>query len=440
MTLCDLPINGWCTGLIGGRKHELPLVVFNVVEEIYRRGKSYLSLHTVGLRIGMTTPGIFRLAGDSARIAQLTKIYNLPPLYGDSMTLTNEPVHNLTGLIKRFVRDLPEPILDETLFDAFCIFCSEATDKPPASATVTAGGTETEDEPVSSLTRVASLPLDIISDEARVLAAQILLRLMPPYQFSLFIYLLAFFGQLPLYPENRLNVDSISIIFGPAMAAPRGKGIAGLGGQLSRGSVDSEEGSTTSSAVASAQSALAWLLNNWPALSQTILDPDDPQRLPPRPIDGTRAESLDDEDVSGLLSPIDLNRKADSPYYDTSKSRPISSSKSQLDANSETRPASPALSPAASPAPGASPSPSPGLLARALSSISLSDRPHLPKRSASFNSLSSLMRGAGKKKEMGQRTVSDEGRRPRSMAAVEDQEHHGWSCLERLCQLTRQPI
>lgn len=38
--LYEMPDNSWCTSLIGGQKHELPLVVFTVIEEIYRRGKS----------------------------------------------------------------------------------------------------------------------------------------------------------------------------------------------------------------------------------------------------------------------------------------------------------------------------------------------------------------------------------------------------------------
>lgn len=38
MSLNDAPAGSWCTSLIGGQKHELPLVVFTIVEEIYRRG------------------------------------------------------------------------------------------------------------------------------------------------------------------------------------------------------------------------------------------------------------------------------------------------------------------------------------------------------------------------------------------------------------------
>ena len=40
--LYEMPDNSWCTSLIGGQKHELPLVVFTVIEEIYRRGELFL--------------------------------------------------------------------------------------------------------------------------------------------------------------------------------------------------------------------------------------------------------------------------------------------------------------------------------------------------------------------------------------------------------------
>jgi len=47
-----MPDNSWCTSLIGGQKHELPLVVFTVIEEIYRRGELTLPAnHHVGLSV-----------------------------------------------------------------------------------------------------------------------------------------------------------------------------------------------------------------------------------------------------------------------------------------------------------------------------------------------------------------------------------------------------
>lgn len=46
VSLNDAPTGSWCTSLIGGQKHELPLVVFTIVEEIYRRGEHRLHVYT----------------------------------------------------------------------------------------------------------------------------------------------------------------------------------------------------------------------------------------------------------------------------------------------------------------------------------------------------------------------------------------------------------
>ena len=52
--LNEAPEGSWCTSLIGGQKHQLPLVLFTLIEEIYRRGESY---HTVR---NPCSPGICR--------------------------------------------------------------------------------------------------------------------------------------------------------------------------------------------------------------------------------------------------------------------------------------------------------------------------------------------------------------------------------------------
>jgi hypothetical protein len=52
-----MPDNSWCTSLIGGQKHELPLVVFTVIEEIYRRGELSLPANH---RVGQSVPGLPR--------------------------------------------------------------------------------------------------------------------------------------------------------------------------------------------------------------------------------------------------------------------------------------------------------------------------------------------------------------------------------------------
>lgn len=332
----------------------------------------------------MSQPGIFRLAGDGTRISHLTKVYNLPPLYGDSLPISNEPIHNLTGLIKRFVRDLPEPILDESLFSAFASFCAES------------------EQPLST----------------RIQAAQIMLKLLPPAHFSLLIYLLAFLGQLPLFPDNRLNVESISIIFGPAICAARGKGISGLGPSTSGQRGVEHDPDSISMLVNQSQATLGWLLRNWSAISEKVLDPPDDG-------EGERGK----EENGGkkvdprLLSPIDLRGglPRETPYRDPKQAAPSSaltnqdklqpielardtSSGSEESTTSDT--ATTSSPPCTTPSPssvGMPVSPSTGsMFARAFSSMSISSQAEgspaenkQPKRSASFTSLSSLVKKGG---------------------------------------------
>lgn len=330
------------------------------------------------LRLGMSQPGIFRLAGDGTRISHLTKVFNLPPLYGDSLAIAHEPIHNLTGLVKRYIRDLPEPILDESLFPAFLTFCAE----PEPGALV--------------------LPL-----ATRISAAQILLKLLPPLHFSLLIYLLAFLGQLPLFPDNRLNVESISIIFGPAICAARGKGISGLGN--GSGGKVTHDPEVVSNLVNQSQATLAWLLRNWAAISEKVLDPPFEEDL--------EAGEKKDREVSSavdprLLSPIDLRTAPGEgsnpftrPRSQTTVSKPKPAAPPMQGRKSEdgTATTTSATEEGMTRSKSISPSPSSGsgIFARAFSSMTIaaeakgSPEEKVPKRSASFTSLSSLVKRGG---------------------------------------------
>nr|XP_019045833.1 hypothetical protein I302_06224 [Kwoniella bestiolae CBS 10118]OCF24763.1 hypothetical protein I302_06224 [Kwoniella bestiolae CBS 10118] len=448
--LSEAPPGSWCTSLIGGQKHELPLVVFTIVEEIYRRG--------------MSQPGIFRLAGDGIRISHLTKVFNLPPLYGDSLAINQEPIHNLTGLVKRYVRDLPEPILDETLFPAFLAFCvgsdtdnDEESDKEESKENTQQSRTEeqTSKEPKDSTLLsddILKLPL-----ETRTTAAQILLKLLPPLQFSLFIYLLAFLGQLPLFPDNRLNIESISIIFGPAMCAARGKGISGLGPSVITNSNNTKnvkggkgtfDPDSVSELVAKSQNVLGWLLRHWGGISEKVLEEED---LTTTNNAGTEDMVNKEKKIKKekqvidprLLSPIDLRGSNDGMRARKPDSAPNSKDKelhASKDGSAESvEPSSPqspniqtphttiqvgmglrksssshtlkssgsGMKSSASSSSGLGMKTSPssgGLFARALSSMSISSQAggndhgmgKGPKRSASFTSLSSLVKKVGK--------------------------------------------
>lgn len=197
----------------------------------------------------MSTPGIFRLVGDSARCLNLYSIFNTGPTFGTSLDVGNEPIHNLCGVLKLYLRELPEPLVHPSIWRALLAFCVEPDPKEV-----------------------------IIPESARIAAAQILLRLMPPRYFSLLVYLLAFLTQVPKY-ENRLTQTSVSIIFGPMLVAPRGFGIPSIGpsDQLLKvpppalnpdGSIITPRPSQDySGLVGQSQAVLLWLTTNWDALS-----------------------------------------------------------------------------------------------------------------------------------------------------------------------------
>ncbi|GAA5898180.1 hypothetical protein JCM8208_000172 [Rhodotorula glutinis] len=222
--------NGFVTSMIAGQRHELPGVVFSTVEEIYRRGQ------------GKKVPGMMQQHGEPSRVAKLVQIYDTPPDYGEHHDLSIESIHNVTSLLKRYLRDLPEPVLDHRV----CRLLLACVDSK-------------------------KLPI-----KARVAGVQVVLRLQPTANFSLLTYVLAFLSQIPLFPENSLTIDEISTLFGgPLMSsrvAPRTKKPASHH-QLSI-TGPTEPLASGVEAASRAQDALRFLLEHWSAIADGLLEPD----------------------------------------------------------------------------------------------------------------------------------------------------------------------
>ncbi|BGP28565.1 Type II inositol 1,4,5-trisphosphate 5-phosphatase [Rhodotorula toruloides] len=219
---------GFVTSMIAGQRHDLPGVCFSTVEEIYRRGQGY------------KVPGLMQMQGEPGRIAKLVQIYNTPPDYGEHHDLSIESIHNVTSLLKRYLRDLPEPVLDQRLWRLFQAACVDSTN----------------------------------SLKARIASAQIILRLFPTPNFSLLVYLVAFLSQMPLFPENKLSLATVSGIFGAMIMAPRpapqkkpAKGemvISGPGESVESAGAMAKKG----------EAALRWLLEHWSSVADGLLDAD----------------------------------------------------------------------------------------------------------------------------------------------------------------------
>ena len=178
---------------------------------------------------GICTPALFRIQGSESRIAELVKIYDQGPHYGDGHNLSQEPIENIAALFKQHLRELADPVFEPALYPLF----------------------------VNACLRKAS-PLAV-----RLQAAQTILRLLPQNNFSLFVYLLAFLCQLTQHQAaNGLSAQSLSIILGPAIFAPRIPGLP-IGSVSKRSDTRSVEADDASHR---AQAALLWTVEHWQAI------------------------------------------------------------------------------------------------------------------------------------------------------------------------------
>jgi hypothetical protein len=165
--------------------------------------------------------------------------------------LGHEPIHNVAGLFKRYLRDMPTPVFDVRLRRLFDNACIEST-----------------------------APLGL-----RILAARLIVRLLPKRQLSLFIYLLAFLAQVPLNRACHLDHVALGSLLGPALFAPRTPHIAGLGRTTL---ADNSQGLSAldgegNAAIRSASNGLAWILEHWAAIGADFMttSPSAEPGLPP---------------------------------------------------------------------------------------------------------------------------------------------------------------
>lgn len=181
--------SSFCVVMLGERLHVLPVLPFCVIEEIYRRG--------------MRTPGILRISGDFDRIDVLMKSFESHSHSGTE-DLSSEDIHTLCGLLKHYLRTLPEPLFHPLLAELFWSICVEP-----------------DQGRGSNLIHDASSP--------QLAIAQHILLLLPSRPLSLLAYLVPFLAQIPTFAENRVQHESLATLLGPAIFAPREIGLPGLG-------------------------------------------------------------------------------------------------------------------------------------------------------------------------------------------------------------------
>ena len=79
--------------------------------------------------------GIFRVSGSVKRILELQRLYDTPPLYGTDIELCAGcpyTVHDAANLMRRYLNELPEPVITNDLYPAFrAAYEKHADDEEP---------------------------------------------------------------------------------------------------------------------------------------------------------------------------------------------------------------------------------------------------------------------------------------------------------------------
>ena len=143
--------------------------------------------------------GIFRLSGSEKRIKELKTIFDSPDRYGKGLDWAGYTVHDAANVLRRYLNQLPEPIVPLELYDRFR--------EPLRGHTMQAVG-DTEGP-----------QLDDNFDAGKAIATyQQLITELPPLNRQLLLYildLLAVFASKS--DENRMNSQNLAAIFQPGM-------------------------------------------------------------------------------------------------------------------------------------------------------------------------------------------------------------------------------
>ncbi|KAI0325686.1 Rho GTPase activation protein [Cubamyces sp. BRFM 1775] len=260
--------------VLGGYQLDVPWVVYACVEELNRTG--------------IYQPGLFRAVPNRTRLARLIDAFDLPcPAYAvspdeDDMcpkvaptasvtraSLRKESMPDICALLKTYLDLLPEPLLDANLASALYTLCVKPClareDEMDEMASDSDGGYFASHShararsapPVASSSHM-SLDVPMTPSEHRnaqlsleapqILLAQHILRLAPPHALALLAYLLGFFTQLPLCPDNGMDFADVARMFGRVL----------VGGPRADADVVRE--------------CVRWLLERWTRVSDGLFD------------------------------------------------------------------------------------------------------------------------------------------------------------------------
>lgn len=143
--------------------------------------------------------GIFRLSGSEKRIKELKHVFNSPDRYGKGLVWEGYTVHDAANVLRRYLNDLPEPVVPLSLYEKFRDPLRGATKQPSGDAE-------------------GPQFVDNFDELAAIKKYQQLITELPPLHRQLLLYILDLLAVFAAKSdENRMNSQNLAAIFQPGM-------------------------------------------------------------------------------------------------------------------------------------------------------------------------------------------------------------------------------
>ncbi|KAG5922514.1 hypothetical protein E4U42_005443 [Claviceps africana] len=143
--------------------------------------------------------GIFRLSGSEKRIKELKQIFDSPDRYGKGLVWDGYTVHDAANVLRRYLNDLPEPVVPLSLYEKFRDPLRGATKQPSGDAE-------------------GPQFVDNFDESAAIRKYQQLITELPPLNRQLLLYILDLLAVFAAKSdENRMNSQNLAAIFQPGM-------------------------------------------------------------------------------------------------------------------------------------------------------------------------------------------------------------------------------
>lgn len=144
--------------------------------------------------------GIFRLSGSAKRIKDLQTIFNSPDRYGKGLDWTGYTVHDAANILRRYLNQLPEPIVPLDFYDRF---------RDPLRRAQRPSQTDGEAQAVD---------FSVDEHNAAVSSYQKLITELPPLNRQLLLYILDLLAVFASKSDlNRMTAANLAAIFQPGI-------------------------------------------------------------------------------------------------------------------------------------------------------------------------------------------------------------------------------